>query len=170
MNEEQQKRQVRAYRRMMERVQQSLRPGHGALAAALESAKDKAVELNELTREEADRIAGYLHRDLVEAAEYLSDTGEELSRWLAFDLELLGERLQEYLQPLVDQTRVELERLAEQAQTVGEWHRGEVTVGGTFRCTKCSHTILLHGPAHLPACPACAGVLFERVAAPPPGG
>jgi hypothetical protein len=169
MVEERDKKQVQAYRRMLQRVQEAFRPEHGALASALDAAQQKAVELGELTREEADRVAGYLHRDLVEAADYLASTGEELSRWLAFDLELLGERLGEYLQPLVDQTRVELGRLAEQAQVVGKWHRGEITVGGTFICSKCSHAIQVRGPAPLPACPVCGGTLFQRVAAPPPG-
>jgi predicted RNA-binding Zn-ribbon protein involved in translation (DUF1610 family) len=170
MSSEQEKQRVHAYRHMVQRVQEALRPDHGRLADALQAAKEKAVELDELTREEADTVADYLRRDLVEAAEYLSDTGEEISRWLAFDLELLGERLGEYLQPLVDQTRVELERLAEQAQTVGKWHRGEVTVGGTFACTKCNQVIHVRGPAPVPPCPSCGGTLFQRVAAPSPGG
>jgi Zinc-ribbon containing domain len=170
MSNEQEKKRVHAYRRMVQRVQETLRPGHRPLADALQAAKEKAVELDELTREEADTIADYLRRDLVEAAEYLSDTGEEMSRWLAFDLELLGERLGEYLQPLVDQTRVELERLAEQAQTVAKWHRGEVTVGGTFVCTKCNQVVHLRGPASIPPCRSCGGTLFQRVAPPPPGG
>jgi rubrerythrin len=168
MSNEQEKERIRAYQRMLQRVWEALRPGQGRLGSALEAAKEKAVEADELTREEAERIADYLHRDLVEAAEYLSDTGEELSRWLAFDLELLGERLSEHLQPLVDRTRVELERLAEQAQTVGKWQHGEVTVGGTFVCSKCQHVLSLRGPISIPACPVCGGTLFQRLAPPPP--
>jgi hypothetical protein len=168
MSSGQEKDRIHAYRRMMQRVRDALRPGTGRLGGALEAAKEKAVEADELTREEADRIADYLRRDLVEAAEYLTDTGEELSRWLAFDLGLLGERLGEHLQPLVDQTRVELERLAEQAQTVGKWQHGEVTVGGTFVCSKCQHVLQLRGPVSIPACPSCGGKLFQRVAAPSP--
>lgn len=169
---QQEGRLVHAYRRMVERVKDGLRSESGALGGiqqALDSAKQRAVELGELTTEEAENIAEYLRRDLREAAEYLAQSGDELSRWLTFDLELLGARLADYLQPLVDQTTVELERLREQAEAFGGWRKGEVTMGGTFRCAKCGETVQIQGPARLPGCPSCQAGLFKRVAPPPPG-
>jgi rubrerythrin len=162
--------QVRAYPRMVERVREAL---HGAeheafpsLRRALDSARDKAVELGELTSEEAERISDYVLRDLREAAEYLAESGEELSSWLQFDLELIGARIAEHLPLLVDQTRAELDRLSQEAQDAGEWETGEVTVGGTFRCANCGYIAQFQGPTRIDACPRCGGNLFKRVAGP----
>jgi hypothetical protein len=42
------------------------------LRASIEHAAEKAVELGELTREEARLIGGYLKRDLEDAGQYLT--------------------------------------------------------------------------------------------------
>lgn len=166
--------QVDAYHRMVERVKDTLHRSHDTtlpgLRRAIDIAKDRAVELDELTRDEAERIGDYLWRDLRDAAEYLVDTGDELSAWLQFDLELIGERIAEHLPVLVDQTRLELEqeleRLSQEAQEVGQWESGEVTVGGTFRCIVCGQTLRLFGPAQIQPCTRCQGTVFQRVAGP----
>ncbi len=67
---------VRAYRRMLERAREILenetRP---SLKDAVDRARKSTVELGEVTREEADQVAGYLKRDLHDAGDYLSLTG-----------------------------------------------------------------------------------------------
>jgi small-conductance mechanosensitive channel len=171
---EQDVKQVHAYHRMVERVKDALHLSQDStlpgLQRAIDTAKDRAVELDELTREEAERIGDYLQRDLRDAAEYLVETGDELSAWLQFDLELIGERIAEHLPVLVDQTRLELEqeleRLSQEAQEVGQWESGEVTVGGTFRCIKCGQTLRLFGPTQIAPCTRCQGTVFQRVAGP----
>ena len=73
-------RMVEAYETMLERVGDGMdTAAHRtvpALRHALERARETAVELGELTREEAERIASYLERDVRDAAHYLADTGE----------------------------------------------------------------------------------------------
>jgi hypothetical protein len=167
---QQDQKHVDAYHRMVERVREALRAGDQGvfpgLRRAIEVAKDRAVELEELTREEAERTGEYLLRDLREAADYLAETGGELSTWLQFDLELIGERIAEHLPLLVDQTRLELARLSEEAQEVGVWESGEVTVGGTFRCINCGQEVRLQGPVPIGPCPHCQGTHFRRLAGP----
>lgn len=158
-----------AYHRMLERVRTAfeLTGESGALPALqekIEDAKEKAVELDELTRDEAEKIGEYLRRDLHDAAGFMADTGKELRDWLSFDLELIEARLAKVFALMVDQTRLELDRLAERARESEALHTGEVTAMGTLRCTGCGKEMQFKKPGHIPPCPKCHGTRFSRVA------
>ena len=156
-----------AYARMLERVRSALgRTEHSTLPRVqgwITEAKDRAVELGELTREEAERVGDYLRRDLVDAADYLGETGRELRDWLRFDLELVEDRLREVFASMVDHTRLELDRLAEEARSSETLSTGEVTGFGTLRCLGCGLEIEFREPAGIPPCPRCAATRFVRV-------
>jgi hypothetical protein len=154
---------------MLERVQAAFqRAEAGALPRLqhwLGEAKDRAVTLGELTREEAERIGDYLRRDLVDAAQYLSESGRELGDWARFDLSLIEDRLLEVFSSMVDRTRLELELLSEGAEESDVLHAGEVTGFGTLRCVGCGLEVELRGPTGIPPCARCGGKRFVRVSA-----
>lgn len=177
--EEYEYRLIAAYERMMERIRAAaeeadleLRP---KLAYLLERAQDKAVELGELTREEAERIGDYLRRDIEDAAGFLAKgeargkagekTGEEtgeLLDWLRLDLEIVEKRLLELFTSVADRTRVELLALEQQARDATAYHSGEITGLGTLRCLDCGHELRFHATARIPPCPNCQGTRFTR--------
>ena len=164
---------IRAYRRMMERVkirleelEQAEKAAFPQLSASIEHAAEKAVELGELTREEARLIGGYLKRDLEDAGQYLTTTGHDLRAWLRFDLELLEDRLLDFFQQGVDQSRLDL--LAFEAPPTGadveRYRGGEITGPGTLQCEECGERVVFHAPAAIQPCLACGGTVFLRVA------
>ena len=128
----------------------------------LDLAKEKASELGELTREEADKVADYVKRDVHEAAEVLSENGKQLKDWLKFDLEFAEIKLAEMFASVADTTRIELERLAQQAHQVGEWHTGEITSIGILRCKECGELLHFEQTGHIPPCPKCHGTVFTK--------
>jgi hypothetical protein len=161
---------VTAYNRMLEQVrhagevaEKEVRP---ALAHLLETAKDKAVELGELTREEAEKVAAWIRRDVGDAADYLrhSEAGE-LVDWLKFDIRLVEERLLELFTSVADQTRLELIRLKQAAERSTEYHTGEVTGIGALACVGCGKVLHFHATGHIPPCPKCHGTRFVRAGA-----
>lgn len=155
---------VPAYRQMMTRVKETL--AHATdktLLEHIEAAKEKAVELEELSREEAERIGEYLRRDLHDAAEFIISTEQALANWMRFDLELIEERLLEMFSLMVDQTRQELESLAERARQATEWVSGEITGPGTLCCENCGNLLSFPQPDYIPACPNCGATLFKRL-------
>ncbi len=162
------KRLAGAYQRMMERVKAAIETAERdtlpRLQEQIAEAKDKAVELGELTREEAERIGEYLQRDLTDAAEFMTRTGKELRDWLSFDLDVIEDRLMSMFALMVDHTREELQRLAEQARESEYLHTGEMTALGAVRCTECGKEMQFHKPGHIPPCPRCHGSRFSRVA------
>ena len=156
-----------AYNRMMERVKTALdmtgqrtvpKLRHG-IAAAVELAE----QLGELTRDEAEKIAAYLQRDLHDAGEYLADTGRDLRSWLRFDVELIEDRLLDLFSAVADRTRLEwldLEQRARGAQP--PYRSGEITGPGSLLCTTCGHELHFHATGHIPPCPKCHGTTFAR--------
>ncbi len=162
---------IAAYERMMERIRAAadeadleLRP---KLAYLLETAQDKAVELGELTREEAQRIGDYLRRDIEDAAAFLArgeigEKGGELMDWLRLDIDIVEKRLLELFAGVADRTRLELLALEQRARAAATYHTGEITSLGALRCLGCGHELRFHATARIPACPHCSGTAFTR--------
>jgi hypothetical protein len=159
--------QVTAYNRMLERMKHFIDEAEKEFAPkfqhSLDYAKEKATELGELTREEAEKIGNYLRRDIVDAAEYLSGGGGELRQWLRFDLELIENRILEKFALVADQTKLELNLLADQARRMDVWRTGEITGIGSLECDNCGEIMHFHKTGHIPPCPKCKGTTFRRV-------
>jgi rubrerythrin len=154
---------VTGYHKMMTRVKKALsHASETTLKQHIENAKEKAVELEELSREEAQRISDYLHKDLQDAAEFIITTEQALAEWMRFDLELIEEQFLDLFSVMVDHTKVELENLAECARQATEWYTGEITGPGTLQCDNCGKQLHFHHPDHIPPCPNCGSVLFKR--------
>jgi len=154
---------VPAYQKMLTRVGETQK--HSALETLqqhIDNAIEKAVEFDELTREEAERIGDYLRRDLHDAADFIIDTEQALADWVKFDLELIEERLFEMFSLMVDQTQLELANLAERARQATQWHSGEITGLGTLFCENCNKAQHFHKPDHIPPCPNCGTTQFNR--------
>src|SRR3569832_2986812 len=82
------RRQLSAYDQMLARVvtrlQQTEHKTRAALQKSIEAAKDTAVELGELTRDEADLLGAYVRRDHEGVGQYLAKTGEDLKSRIQF--------------------------------------------------------------------------------------
>ncbi|MHB1239099.1 MAG: zinc ribbon-containing protein [Gammaproteobacteria bacterium] len=159
---------IRAYNRMLERVKAFLDDSapdtHPGLHRSIDSAKDKAVELGELTREEAERTGYFLKRDLEDAARYLADTGHELSDWLQIDAGLIERQMLEWFGSAADRTRLEWLQLQADLRRTAEYHTGEIAGPGALECSGCGEVLRLQATGHVPPCPRCHGTLFRRPA------
>ncbi len=164
---------VAAYQRMMERaksyleeLEQAEKAAFPRLSASIEHAAEKAVELGELTREEAQLIGGYLQRDWEDAGRYLTVTGRDLRAWLRFDLTLLEERLLEFFQRGVDQSRLDLLAFETPPDWLGEerYQCGEITGPGSLQCEDCGAQVAFLAPAAIGPCLNCGGAQFLRIA------
>lgn len=157
---------VNAYKTMMERLRKTLDKAQQGVKPeffhALDNVKEKAVELGELTREEAETISDYIVRDLHDAADFLEKNRAEFSDWINLEMDLIEDTILDSLPPLVDETRLALDQLKNRAESVGEWHTGEIVAPGQFVCKSCNKTVELQKTGHIPPCPACKGTKFRR--------
>ncbi|GAB4301266.1 MAG: hypothetical protein Kow0083_12990 [Methylophaga sp.] len=160
------KKLIAAYDKMMERVHNFLDNAEEqaipSLQRNIDKARQRAVELRELTADEADKIASYVRRDLHEAADYLEKTGKELSSWFSFDLQLVEERMLELFASAADKTRLEWNRLATQARRSQEYHTGEIAAIGTLICSACGCEMHFKKTSRIPPCPKCHKTVFKR--------
>ena len=157
-------RMVEAYESMLQRVHDLFtdEEGNNTLVEALAEAREKAVELGELTREEAEKLSVYVQRDIQDAAEYIADTGQELRDWFLFDWKLIEDRMFRMLAGVADQTSLQLKELARQAREASLYRTGEVTGPGTLVCVGCGKEIQFKKTGRIPPCSACSGTSFNR--------
>jgi len=155
-----------AYERMLERVDEMLEVAEKStlptLRRSLDQAKEEAVELNELTREEAEKLTEYVERDMQEAAHFLVETGAEFRQWWQFDVQVIEQRMMEMFANVADKTRLELEKFANQARAASLYHTGEVAGPGTLVCNSCGKELHFHKAGHIPPCSGCQGSVFKR--------
>lgn len=158
-----------AYDKMMERIHHFFEDPEAdavpTLKQRIELAKLRAIELREITAEEAEKIAYYVERDLHDAASYLETTGKSFSTWFNFDLQLIEERLYELFSSVADRTRIELGQLASQAEMSQQYQTGEITGIGTLACDACGSQMHFEKTGRIPPCPKCHQTQFKRVTA-----
>ena len=157
---------IAAYDKMMERVEHFLdtaeRQALPALQKNIDKAKQQAIELKEITKEEAEKIGDYLRRDLHDAAEHLESSGKEISSWFSFDLKLIEDRILDIFVKVADKTRLELAQLAEQAKRAQQYRTGEITSIGTLACQDCDTLLHFKKTSRIPPCPKCHKTSFVR--------
>jgi hypothetical protein len=160
------KKLIAAYDTMMERVHHLIdnteQHALPALQTHIDKAKLQAIELKELTQEEADKLAKYLHRDISALAAHISESGEAISSWISFDIALIEDRLLEAFSQVADKTSFQLNQLATQAKRAQEYHTGELTRLGTLACQQCDTLLHFTKTSRIPPCPKCHKTTFSR--------
>jgi hypothetical protein len=155
-----------AYEKMYERAAQNLHSTEKKSAQLLhkliDEAKDKAVELKELSEEDAAKLADWLKRDLDDTVNYLSETGLELKDWLGFETTLLESAMLDLLLKSADKTTVELLTMKDYARQPHAYHTGEITGPGTLVCDQCGEKLHFHRAGKIPPCPKCHATTFHR--------
>ncbi|MEA3275294.1 MAG: zinc ribbon-containing protein [Pseudomonadota bacterium] len=157
---------VDAYEHMLKRTHEMIEHAEKetvpAVREMLEKARDNMVELGELTREEANKVAEYVERDIKDAAGYIAETGEDLKKWWRFDLALIEQRMLDAFSRVADQTSLQLRNWADQAREASFYNTGEVTAPGTLVCTACGAEMQMHKTGRIPPCPKCHATSFKR--------
>lgn len=154
---------VHAYEVMLERVNDFSDRAAPVLGNAINHARETAVELGELTREEADKVANYIERDIKDAATFIVETGEDFREWFAFDVQLVETKLFDMFASAADQTSLELQKFSEAAKRASYLHTGEITGPGTVACVACGERLNFKKAGHIPPCPKCHTTEFKRV-------
>jgi hypothetical protein len=152
-----------AYNRMLERTRETMEKAGKGLGEAVDTAMERATELEELTREEAELISIYVVRDLEDAAKFVNREGQELRDWLRFDVEVVENSLLDIFSQMVDHTRQALTDIEQRANALGEWKTGEIAGIGTLQCKSCGELLHFHHTGHIPPCPKCHGTTYRRL-------
>lgn len=154
-----------AYDVMMERVKHLLESAEEAghnIEKALDHAYHRAIELDEMTREEAEKVRDYVRKDLEDMGDYIKQTQKDYRTWFQMDLQLIEARILDLMASIADQTKLELAELAARAKIVPLWQTGEVTGPGILRCENCGEKLHFKRSGRIPPCPKCHTTVFKR--------
>lgn len=162
MTENDPNKSIHGYTQMLKRVVDHIKMSqtNQAIHTAIHKAQEMAVELGELTREEAEKIADYLQRDLHAMGEFMHKTGQSLHDWLEFDTLMIEAQLLDLFLSLADKTQVEWRQLFEQAPSL--YRTGEVTGVGRLQCSTCGAIQHFHQISQIQRCQGCHGDTFIR--------
>ena len=128
----------------------------------IKEAREKTVELKQLSEHDADKVVDWVKRDMTDTANYLAETGRELKDWLGFETILVENKLLDLLEKAADQTTVKLLQINDDSLPVTTYHTGEVTGPGTLACDQCNEQLLFHRSGKIPHCPKCHATSFHR--------
>ena len=155
-----------AYEKMFERAAENMHTAEvktgSLLHKAVDEAKDKAVELEELSKDDAAKVSGWLKRDLDDALSYLSETGHELKDWLGFEKTLLENTTLDLLLKAADKTTVKSLLMKENVRQAFIYKTGEITSAGTLICDQCGEILHFYKAGKIPSCPSCHATTFRR--------
>lgn len=156
---------VETYNQMMAHIREAFENTDTSdltLQKALNSAKEQAVHLGEVTMEEAHEISEYIKRDINDAAEYMMETSAEFGDWLMLDIEILERQIIDMFLSVADRTRIELEQFQRPPHEPTEYHAGEITGPGTLVCSRCGHQVSFITTGEIEPCPECKYTTFQR--------
>jgi len=157
---------IQAYDAMLQRVEQGLDTAAAgsetALAHALYAARRTAVDLGELTREEADKVHEFVSRDLYDAGQQLAIEEREVADRLRLGTLSVEKALLVRFTRLAQAAKLELRHLDKARRRLAEWHTGEVTGIGVLRCRHCGELLHFERTGRIPPCPRCHATVYER--------
>lgn len=151
-----------AYEKSLEKALQKSKQSDTSIHELLDSKEGKEkISSNFNIMDETIKLEQSIKRDLIDAANHMNETGQELKDWLGFDLMLIKNELWKNFTEATDKTTLELLKLKYIAANA-EYHTGEVIGLGTLICDQCKATLHFHKPGHIPPCSKCNGTRFHR--------
>lgn len=107
------------------------------LQQVLEAAGARAVDMGEVTREEAEQLSHSIRHDLHDAARHMLEQERDFTDWLRLDALLIEKRLLQRVAQLVDVARQEARHAGKEPRHPLDWHSGEITGIGSLECRDC---------------------------------
>ena len=129
----------------------------------IEEAREKAVKVEDIADEDAEKLATWLRRDFDDVVNYVSETDYAVKDWLGFETSLIKSEFIKAMLNTADKTTLALLRMKENAHEPYEYHTGEVAGLGTLICDECGEKLHFHKAGHIPPCPKCHNTSFHRI-------
>lgn len=164
MTEEKQKapdhEDVGLYQKMAERAAELMQEGRKSLDEALKKAGDEISAGGDFTREQAEKIASYLRRDLVGVGQKAKQARDAVIDAVEPHRVVAG--MQSGLSRLLKTAADVLSGVAERSEQSLVFKTGEVTSPGTLTCKDCGKELHFKATVRIPPCPQCHKTLFRK--------
>jgi phage-related tail protein len=134
--------------------------GHESMSVALDKAHEQLIELGEFSEEQGVKLKKYLARDLDQTIADAQQLGEEAKE--RFHPSRLGAGALSSLADVLELTGNALSSLGDKTKAALIYKTGEITSAGTLTCQACGQKVQLKKTGHVPPCPKCSGILFNK--------
>ncbi len=153
-------RDVGLYEKLASRTRELLDSGRRTLDESLKKAGDELSAAGDYTREQAEKIAEYVRRDMLQVEKGARRAGEAIKKAVAPQRVSAGVKslLARVLRSIADSVA----GLAEMAEKQVEYKTGEVTSPGTLTCLACGAGMNLKATGRIPPCPKCYKTRFRK--------
>ena len=151
---------VHLYQKIADRAAELMKEGRKTIDEALKKASDEIAAGGEFTREQADKIGGFLRRDLEAVGRKLKQARDAVIA--AAEPHRMAAGVQSGLAKLLSTAADLLGEAADRSEKVLEFHTGEVTSPGTLTCKECGKEMSLKSTVRIPPCPACHKTVFRK--------
>jgi ssDNA-binding Zn-finger/Zn-ribbon topoisomerase 1 len=158
--QKQEQEEISLYARIVTRTEELMESGRKNLDEALKKASEDLTSAGDFTREQSERIAGYVKRDLGHAAEHVSKTTESIKG--AVTPQRLAAGAQSLFARILTTTSEQLSEWAQKAEGHLEFKTGEITSPGTLTCKNCQEELHMKRTARIPPCPKCHKTIFRK--------
>jgi Zn finger protein HypA/HybF involved in hydrogenase expression len=151
---------VSLYQKLADRAAEILQEGRKTVDEALKKAGDEVTSGGEYTREQAEKISGYLRRDLGEVGKKAQKARDTVIDAVEPHRVVAG--VQSGLSRLLRSAADKLNEIAGKSEQVLEFKTGEVTSPGTLKCKDCGKEMHFKSTVRIPPCPACHKTQFRK--------
>jgi hypothetical protein len=168
---------VSLYDRLLARTEILLESGRISLEDALHEAAEELSSLGDYTRGQAHRIAAFVKRDVLHAADRAAEAstrvqensqeGEKAEHFTsvvrdAIDPQRVVTGAQSFFSRLVTGAAMTLSEWGERLERSLEFKTGEITSPGSLTCKNCGEIIKLKQTVEIPPCPRCGQTSFRK--------
>jgi Zn finger protein HypA/HybF involved in hydrogenase expression len=151
---------VSLYEKFISRTEELIDSGRKNLDEALKRVGDELVSAGHFTREQSEKIAGYVKKDIQQAVDNADKARAHLKE--AVDPQRVAVGAQSLMSRILTRTAETLNGWAQKSEQQLEFKTGEITSPGTLTCKKCHETLHMKKTARIPPCPQCHGTLFRK--------
>lgn len=151
---------VGLYQKLADRTAEILAEGKKTLDGALKKASEELTSGGEYTREQAEKIATYLRRDLSEVGKKALQARDAVLE--AVEPHRVAAGVQSGLSRLLKVSADLMSEWAGKSEQGLEFKTGEVTSPGTLTCKDCGKEMHLKTTVKIPPCPQCHKTVFRK--------
>jgi predicted phage gp36 major capsid-like protein len=152
--------EVRFYEKLAARTADLLESGRKNFDEALKKAGEELAAASNFSREQAEKIGGYVRRDFTQFAEQADKARTAVKQ--AADPQRVAAGMQSTLSRILRSAAETLSELAAKTEKQLEHRTGEVTSPGTLTCRGCGAEMHFTATVRIPPCPKCHQTLFRK--------
>ena len=149
--------EIGLYEKLASRTADLLEEGKKTFDEALKKAKEELASAGDFSREQADRLGGYVRRDLKENAGKAAEAVKK-----AIEPQRIAAGAQSAFSRILTSAAATLTELAERSEKSLEYKTGEITSAGTLTCKDCEAEMHMTKTTRIPPCPKCHKTVFRK--------